>query len=267
MSRARPLLVCLLVVSCFGVASAAAAPAAPTIVEVYPNTVHADNAGEYVVVEFAPGSDLSAFSLTDGKTTTPLGNGTVSGSVAFSRAPEITREKVSAPVYELPEHFAMAQTGETIRLVRRGEPVDETTYERAPEGERWLLADGGWEWRHRGATDFEARDLPAERATAFVLPDLPEVPTPSERPTSASTSRGTPFTPSARPRRSLRPTNGASRCACWSTAHPSADRPRPRRGRSIGSSRVGSRFGSSTARRPGTGFTTRNTRSSTTAHS
>lgn len=60
MSRARPLLVCLLVVSCFGVASAAA-PAAPTIVEVYPNTVHADNAGEYVVVEFAPGATSRPF--------------------------------------------------------------------------------------------------------------------------------------------------------------------------------------------------------------
>lgn len=96
--------------------------------------------------------------------------------MAFSRAPEMTREKVAVPVSELPEHFTMAQTGETIRLVHGGEPVDETTYERAPEGERWLLTDGGWEWRPRGATTFEARDLPAERATAFVLPDSPEVP-------------------------------------------------------------------------------------------
>ncbi|MCL7416541.1 MAG: phospholipase D-like domain-containing protein, partial [Halalkalicoccus sp.] len=176
MSRARPLLVCLLVVSCFGVASTAAAPAAPTIVEVYPNTVHADNAGEYVVVEFAPGSDLSAFSLTDGETTTTLGNGSVSGAVAFSRAPETTREMVEYPVYGLPERFSMAQSGETIRLHRNSDLVDETTYERAPEGERWLLADGSWERRPRGATDLEARDLPAERATAFVLPDSPEVP-------------------------------------------------------------------------------------------
>nr|WP_303650199.1 phospholipase D-like domain-containing protein [Halalkalicoccus sp. NIPERK01] len=155
---------------------ASATPADATIVEVYPNTNHAGNAGEYVVVEFAPESDLSAFSLTDGKTTTPLGNGTVSGPVAFSREPRITHEKVAYPVRELPEHFAMAQTGETIGLYRGAELVDETTYERAPEGERWLLADGGWEWRPRGATDFEARDLPAERATAFSLPDSPGVP-------------------------------------------------------------------------------------------
>ncbi|WP_122088284.1 phospholipase D-like domain-containing protein [Halalkalicoccus subterraneus] len=176
MSRARPLLVCLLVIACLGVASVAAAPAEPTLVEVYPNTNHDGNAGEYVVIDFPDGSDPSAFSLTDGETTTPLGNGTVSGPVAFSRSPEITREKVDVPVFELPEHFAMAQSGETIRLHRGSELVDETTYERASPSERWVLTDAGWEWRARGATAFEARDHSAERATAFALPDSPEVP-------------------------------------------------------------------------------------------
>lgn len=177
MSRTRPVLVCLFVFACLGAASVAAAPVEPVILEVYPNTNHDGNAGEYVIVEFPEGSDLAAFSLTDGKTTTPLGNETVSGPVAFSRSPELTREKVDAPVYELPEHFAMAQSGETIRLHRSSELVDETTFERATQGERWLHTEDGWEWRARGATDFEARDHPTERATAFTLPDSPEVPT------------------------------------------------------------------------------------------
>lgn len=179
MSRSRPAVAArllALVLLCSVAALGAAAPAGPTIVEVYPNTNHAGNAGEYLVVEFPDDTDLSAFSLTDGKTTTPLGEDTVSGPVAFSRAPDLTREKVAHPVHELPEHFAMAQTGDTIRLQREGRTVDETTYESASQGERWLRTNGGWKWEKRGATDFEARDLPAERATGFTLPDSPEVP-------------------------------------------------------------------------------------------
>ncbi|MFC6906319.1 hypothetical protein [Halalkalicoccus tibetensis] len=89
-------------------AAATADPSETTIVEVYPNTNHAGNAGEYLVVEFPDDGDLAEYSLTDGKTTTPLGDDTVSGAVAFSRAPDLTRGKVAHPVYELPEHFAMA---------------------------------------------------------------------------------------------------------------------------------------------------------------
>ncbi|MFC6906320.1 phospholipase D-like domain-containing protein [Halalkalicoccus tibetensis] len=63
-----------------------------------------------------------------------------------------------------------------MRLQRDGRTVDETTYESASQGERWLRTDEGWGWEKRGATDFEARDLPAERATGFTLPDSPEVP-------------------------------------------------------------------------------------------
>ncbi|ADJ15544.1 phospholipase D-like domain-containing protein [Halalkalicoccus jeotgali] len=167
---------CVLLIACLGTGSAAGAPTGASIVEIYPNTHHPDNAGEYVVVAFPAESDLAAFSLADGETSTPLGTETVSGTVAFSRTPETTREMVEYPVYELPERFEMAQSGETIRLRRNSEPVDEATYERAPDGERWILADDGWEWRPRGATEFDARDLPAERATAFSLPDSPETP-------------------------------------------------------------------------------------------
>lgn len=170
-------LICLLALVCASaVAGAGTADTNAAIVEIYPNTNHAGNAGEYLVIEFEDGTDLSTFSLTDGKTTTTLGNDTVSGPVAFSRAPEITGEKVEYPVYELPDHFAMAQTGETIRLYDGSSLVDETSYESASQSERWVLDEDGWEWQPRGATSFEARDLSAEQATAFVLPDSPELP-------------------------------------------------------------------------------------------
>jgi cardiolipin synthase len=180
-SRSRSvILACLLVLVCASTVSAAAGAGSvstnPTLVEIYPNTNHAGNDGEYLVIEFPTETDLSTFSLTDGKTTTSLGNETVSGTVAFSRSPEITAEKVEHPVSELTDHFAMAQSGETIRLYDGDQLIDETSYERATQSERWVLMEEDWEWQQRGATEFEARDHPAERATAFTLPDSPETP-------------------------------------------------------------------------------------------
>jgi cardiolipin synthase A/B len=150
--------------------------AEPHIVEIYPNTSIPNNVGEYVLVRFPEPTTLSGWTLTDGKTTARLGDETVADRVAFSRDPAVTREKVDDPVLELQDHFALAQTGETVQLRYDGRVVDETTYERAPRAQRWLRTDDGWEWRPRGATSFEARDLPAESVVAFVLPDEPDVP-------------------------------------------------------------------------------------------
>lgn len=176
MSRLRAVvLVCLFVLVCISTA-AVSGSTDPTIVEVYPNTNHAGNEGEYLVIEFPDKTDLSPFSLTDGKTTTSIGDETVSGTVAFSRTPATTAEKVEHPVYELPDHFAMAQSGETIHLYDDDRLVDETSYERATQSERWVLTEAGWEWHARGATQFEAGNHSAERATAFTLPDSPEIP-------------------------------------------------------------------------------------------
>lgn len=142
----------------------------------YPNTTIEDNVGEYVLVLFPEPTTLTGWTLTDGETTTRLGDETVVGRVAFSRAPAVTREKVDDPVLELRDHFALAQAGETVQLHHEGVLVDETTYKRAPRAQRWLRTEDGWEWRPRGATAFEARSLPAQGAIAFVLPDAPEVP-------------------------------------------------------------------------------------------
>lgn len=157
-------------------ATAATAPTGPHIVELYPNTSIPNDVGEYVTLSFPEPTALTGWTLTDGETTTRLGDETVVGRVAFSRDPVVAREKVDDPVLELRDHFVLAQVGETVQLRHEGRVVDETTYERAPRAQRWLRTNDGWEWRPRGATAFEARDLPADGALAFVLPDSPGVP-------------------------------------------------------------------------------------------
>lgn len=157
-------------------ATAATVPTGPHIVELYPNTSIPNDVGEYVTLSFPEPTALTGWTLTDGETTTRLGDETVVGRVAFSRDPAVAREKVDDPVLELRDHFVLAQVGETVQLRHEGRVVDETTYERAPRAQRWLRTDDGWEWRPRGATAFEARDLPADGALAFVLPDSPGVP-------------------------------------------------------------------------------------------
>lgn len=154
----------------------AAVPVEPHIVELYPNTSIPNDVGEYVTLSFPEPTTLTGWTLTDGETTTRLGDETVAGRVAFSRDPSVAREKVDDPVLELRDHFVLAQAGETVQLRYEGRIVDQTTYERAPRAQRWLRTDDGWEWRPRGATTFEARDLPARSALAFVLPDSPGVP-------------------------------------------------------------------------------------------
>ncbi|WP_336363349.1 phospholipase D-like domain-containing protein [Halalkalicoccus salilacus] len=157
-------------------ATAATAPTGPHLVELYPNTSIPNDVGEYVTLSFPEPTALTGWTLTDGETTTRLGDETVVGRVAFSRDPSVAREKVDDPVLELRDHFVLAQAGETVQLRYEGHVVDETAYERAPRAQRWLRTDDGWEWRPRGATAFEARDLPADGALAFVLSDSPGVP-------------------------------------------------------------------------------------------
>lgn len=242
-------------------ATAATAPTGPHIVELYPNTSIPNDVGEYVTLSFPEPTALTGWTLTDGETTTRLGDETVVGRVAFSRDPVVAREKVDDPVLELRDHFVLAQVGETVQLRHEGRVVDETTYERAPRAQRWLRTNDGWEWRPRGATAFEARDLPADGALAFVLPDSPGVP--------LETLRGADerillagYTFSSEPAaEELR--TAASRSASSSTVRRSAARRSPRRTRSTRWSTPAFRFASSTARWCATGSITRSTPSST----
>jgi hypothetical protein len=179
-------------------AANATADAPPEIVAVYPNPVADGDAGEFVIVRFPEETAVRNWSLADGESNASLPNATVSGRVAVSPDPEVARNLTDARVLALADDLALANGGETVRLVRvyatnssataSSATVSTVTYESAPEGERWHRAESGsktadgsdrggdWRWTPLGATDFKvARTGPTE-ARAFVLPDAPEVP-------------------------------------------------------------------------------------------
>jgi phosphatidylserine/phosphatidylglycerophosphate/cardiolipin synthase-like enzyme len=179
-------------------AANATADAPPEIVAVYPNPVADGDAGEFVIVRFPEETAVGNWSLADGESNASLPNATVSGRVAVSPDSGVARNLTDARVLALADDLALANGGETVRLVRvnatnssttaSSATVSTVTYESAPEGERWHRAESGsktangsdrggdWRWTPLGATDFEvARTGPTE-ARAFVLPDAPEVP-------------------------------------------------------------------------------------------
>ena len=149
----------------------------PRIVEVYPNTVTHGNVGEYVVISVPEPTDVSGWTLTDGKTTAALPNQTVSGRLALSTDPAVTELLTTDPVGQLDGHLALAVAGDTVELRNESDAVVHvTTYENAPRAHRWLETDSGWEWRAAGATTFEPTSHPVDSVEAFVLPDEPSLP-------------------------------------------------------------------------------------------
>lgn len=140
------------------------------IVEIYPNPPRPQNHGEYVVVAIdRPGN----WTLTDGHTVVRLpANRT--GSIAVTRHPEKTAAFTDVSPFEAPASFRIAVDGETLSLKREGELVDRVRYDRAPESQRWLRADGGW--RPEGLEPRSIATFEDGQVTAFVLPDSPEVP-------------------------------------------------------------------------------------------
>ena len=150
----------------------------PRIAELYPNPATYQDVGEYVVVDFPEPTLTANWTLTDGHTEASLPNETVSGRVAFSTDPAVARLLTNETVYPLSGHLALADAGDTLELRRDGVLVDRTEYGRASRADRWLLTDGGWTWRPLGANDRLASHHPTPTAaTAFVLPDAPEVAT------------------------------------------------------------------------------------------
>ncbi|MFU8866774.1 phospholipase D-like domain-containing protein [Natronococcus sp.] len=160
----------------------------PRIVELYPNPTTHGNVGEYLVVETPPGTDLENWSLTDGHTTARLPNETVSGRIALTTDPEETRELTDDPVAELEGTVRLAADGDELELRAGNRTVDAVTYDRAPTAERWYRTPGAGdgestdgasasgEWWPRDATCLPASTADVDEATAFVLPDSPDVP-------------------------------------------------------------------------------------------
>ena len=152
----------------------ATAPPSPHFVGILPNPVVADDVGEYVVLEFPHETNVSGWSLRDGETIARFPEQTVRGRVVATTDPAAVRTLTDHPVVALRGHLALANGGETVRLVSRDETVDAVTYPRAPEGERYVRTNDGWMWRSAGATDLPIVGDQDVRASLFVLPDAPE---------------------------------------------------------------------------------------------
>lgn len=161
------------------------------IVELYPNPVARGNVGEFFVVEVPPGTDVESLTVTDGYASATLPADLPAGRVAVSMDPNETRELTGYPVVELEGHLRLAADGDELALVTDEGVVDAVGYDRAPEAERWYRTDDGGgvgsiegetvdqargEWWPRRATCRPVSRSSVDEATAFVLPDSPEIP-------------------------------------------------------------------------------------------
>ncbi|RQG87014.1 phospholipase [Natrarchaeobius halalkaliphilus] len=150
------------------------------VVELYPNPTTFNNAGEFVVLEAPPETDLESWTLTDGHTTAEFPNVTVSGRIAASTEPEITDELTDDPVLGLDGAIRLAVDGDELELRNGTETVDAVAYDEAPLAQRWHRTsddlDGDGRWTPRDGTCFSTARIDAETATTFVLPDSPAVP-------------------------------------------------------------------------------------------
>ncbi|SEQ52613.1 phospholipase D-like domain-containing protein [Natrinema salaciae] len=165
----------------------------PRIVTLAPNPTTDGNAGEFVVLETPPETPLGNYTLTDGHTTVSLPNETVSGRVALSVAPNVTATLTETPVLELEGHLALANDGDDLRLRNATAAVDAVSYDRARSAERWYRSESDatddtdsddaidstparGQWWPRDATCLPVSRTAVDEATAFVLPDAPEIP-------------------------------------------------------------------------------------------
>ena len=166
-------------------------PTHPTIVGLYPDPTTHDDIGEFVVLETPPDTQLRTLTLTDGHTTASLPNATVSGRVALSTAPNVTERLTDVPVVGLEGHLELAADGDTLRLRNATTTVDVVSYDSAPTAERWYRTGAASDnstpgeagrgrasgrWWPRDATCLPVSSAEVDEATAFVLPDAPNVP-------------------------------------------------------------------------------------------
>ncbi|MDQ2053472.1 phospholipase D-like domain-containing protein [Halobellus sp. H-GB7] len=141
-------------------------PAGPHIVATFPDPVANGDVGEFVVVDAASASNLT---LSDGESNISVPS---TGTVALSAAPNATRALVDVPVVRA--SLSLANAGERLVLRRDGVAVDRVIYDRAREGERLNATTG--QWTPRGLSPRPVVATGPATATAFVLPDSPDVP-------------------------------------------------------------------------------------------
>ncbi|WP_265110515.1 phospholipase D-like domain-containing protein [Halosolutus halophilus] len=164
------------------------------IVELYPNPTTRGNVGEYLVLETPPGTRLTNWTITDGHTVARFPNETVSGRIAVSTDPAAIDAMTDDPVLQLDGTLRLANDGDKLTLRNGTAIIDEVAYDRAPLAERWYRAEHGdgareadaatadgdskslGRWWPRDATCRPVSTFDPDEATAFVLPDAPEVP-------------------------------------------------------------------------------------------
>ncbi|MBX0324522.1 phospholipase [Halomicroarcula sp. F13] len=148
----------------------------PTIHAVYPDPVAGGDRGEFVVLDVPGITDLGAYALTDGHTTAPLPNRTVQGRVYLTAHPDRVRNLTGEFVYGLDSPVALANGGDTLRLLRNGTVVDRIRYRDADEGAVGVVRGATIRWRPLGATDRPVVSGRADDVRAFTLPDAPKAP-------------------------------------------------------------------------------------------
>ncbi|MFP8889255.1 phospholipase D-like domain-containing protein [Natrialbaceae archaeon A-CW2] len=165
-------------------------PAHPTILAAYPNPTTEGNVGEYFVLDAPVGTRLGNLTITDGHTTARFPNETISGPVAVTMDPHVTDEMTALESVALEGHLRLAADGDQLTLQRNGTTLDTVRYDRAKTARVWYreptpgyehvsnesdrVAHGRWWPRERSCFPPVASEPNA--ATAFVLPDSPEVP-------------------------------------------------------------------------------------------
>ena len=144
-----------------------------TLVAAYPNPVERDDAGEFVVVRLPRATNTTGWTLTDGTTAVRLPDRTLSGTVALTPTPDVAASKTDHPVVSVEGRLGLANGGEHLRLRAGNVTVDQARYRDAPEASvRDFRRDA---WRPLGATDLDPVRTGGGPATAFVLPDAPDL--------------------------------------------------------------------------------------------
>lgn len=143
-----------------------------SLVGVYPNPATDGDAGEFVLIEGEDGASLGEYSLTDGEDTVELPETDIDGTVAVTDDPRVAANLTDHRTLTVSEGLALSNAGETVTLLRDGEPLSMLSYDRAPTAEVW----DGDSWTPIGATDFPVASERSVPVTAFALPDTPAVP-------------------------------------------------------------------------------------------
>lgn len=148
-------------------------PKNATLVGAYPNPVAHGDSGEFVTIRFGAPTNTTGWTLTDGKTTARLPNRTTEGTVAVAVQPTHARNRTDHPVVPLAGRLRLANGGDRLELRSDDDVISRARYRRAPESE-YRDFDAGT-WRPIGATAYEPVRTDGGAATAFVLPDAPDV--------------------------------------------------------------------------------------------